>query len=329
MKDILRKALKSCVDNNEALNGSDALALLECGAGDVPEIIWAANAVRQRKFGNRITLCSIVNAKSGACEEDCAFCAQSAHHNGCNVECYSLLSQEKLIEAFDQAVEQPIKNFGVVTSGGVLGNRDLQVISKTIATRKHDKTSWCASLGCLNVEQLRELKATGLKRYHHNLETARSFFPQICTTHDYDIRLDTIKAAKEAGLEVCCGGLLGMGESLEQRVEFAQALATLRVDQIPLNFLVPVSGTPLEDRPFMKPLEMLRAIAMFRLVCPEVSLKVAAGRVQLNRLQSIIFYAGCNAMMIGDLLTIAGGDVAEDLQMLEDLELEIVLKNHA
>lgn len=329
MKDSLKKGLKGCVDNNEALSGSDALALLECGAGDMPEIMWAANVVRQQKFGNRITLCSIVNAKSGACGEDCAFCSQSAHHKGCNVERYSLLSQEKMLKAFDQATDQPIKNFGVVTSGGALGNEDLQIICKTIAARKRDKASWCASLGCLNVEQLRELEAVGLKRYHHNLETARSFFPRICTTHDYDIRVDTVQAAKEAGLEVCCGGLLGMGESLEQRVEFGQFLAELRVDQIPLNFLVPVPGTPMEDRPVMKPLEMLRTIAMFRLVCREASLKVAAGRVQLNRLQSMIFYAGCNAMMIGDLLTVAGGDVAEDFEMLEDLELEVVQKNHA
>ncbi len=324
MKNSLRTALKHCVDNHKTLNLDDALALLECGASDMPEIMWAANAVRQRKFGNRINLCSIVNAKSGVCGEDCAFCAQSNHHKGCNVEKYSLLSKDKMLKAFDLAAAEPIKHFGIVTSGGSLGRKDLQVVGKTIAARKQAKTNLCASLGCLNVDELKDLKAAGLKRYHHNLETAPSFFSQICTTHDYDVRLATVKAAKDAGLEVCCGGLFGMGESLEQRVEFAQLLAELQVDQIPLNFLVPVPGTLMENRPVMEPLEVLRVIAMFRLVCPEAGLKVAAGRVQLNRLQAMIFYAGCNAMMIGDLLTVAGGDVAEDLQMLKDLELEIV-----
>ena len=177
------------------------------------------------------------------------------------------------------------------------------------------------------MDELGKLKAAGLRRYHHNLETAPSFFPEICTTHDHQIRVETVRAAKEAGLEVCCGGLLGLGESLEQRVELACLLAELQVDQIPLNFLVPIPGTPMEDRPPVEPLEVLRTIAMFRLVCPEAGLNVAAGRVRLNRLQSMIFYAGCNAMMIGDLLTVAGGAVAEDLQMLADLELEVVGEN--
>ncbi len=318
----LKKALTDCVDKHQALNPTEALALLECGPDAMTDIMQAADTVRRRKFGQRVSLCSIVNAKSGACGEDCSFCAQSTHHEGNSAQ-FPLLDSDQLLDAFNRAAGQPIKNFGVVTSGGSLRSADLQMISCAISSHHHEKTGWCASLGSLTAEQLQELKSAGLVRYHHNLETAQSFFPQICTTHDYDSRIATIKAAKGVGLEVCCGGLLGLGESLEQRVEFAQTLAELEVDQIPLNFLVPIPGTPMAGRPLMKALEVLRTIAMFRLVCPEASLKVAAGRVHLNRLQSMIFYAGCNAMMIGDLLTVAGGPMAEDLEMLEDLEMEI------
>ena len=327
MKARLKKALSYCVEHNTPLNGSDAVALLECGADDMPAILRAANAVRQRNFANKITLCSIVNAKSGACGEDCAFCAQSARHHGSGVKRYPLSDSVEMLAAFDQAAREPILNFGLVTSGGTLSDKDLRVICKTITERPNHEVNWCASLGCLKPAQLRELKAAGLRRYHHNLETAPGFYPQICTTHDFNLRVDTVKAAQAAGLAVCCGGLLGMGESLAQRVELARFLAELGVDQSPLNFLIPVPGTPLANRPLMKPLEVLRTIAMFRLVCPHASLKVAAGRVRLNRLQSMIFHAGCNAMMIGDLLTVAGGDVADDLQMLTDLELVIDLNN--
>ena len=322
MNGTLKTVLTDCAEGQSTLDGDTALQLLQCDAEDMTAILQVADAVRRRKFGQRITLCSIVNARSGDCGEDCSFCAQSLHHEG-NSRSFPLLSTEDLLAAYDAAADQPIRHFGVVTSGETLTAEDLQSICGTIAARPQARTGWCASFGNLDVSQFLELKAAGLVRYHHNLETARSFFPQICTTHSYDSRIATVRAAKEAGLQVCCGGLLGLGETLEQRVEFALQLAELQVDQIPLNFLVPIPGTPLAGQPLMKALEILRTIAMFRLVCPEASLKVAAGRVHLNRLQSMIFYAGCNAMMIGDLLTIAGGPTAEDLEMLEDLELEV------
>jgi len=329
MTPALHRALTRCAATGAPLGPAAALAVLRSGAEDLPDILQAAHAVRRRRFGNRVTLCSIVNAKSGACAEDCAFCAQSARHPACRVPRYRLLDQEALLAAFDRAAAQPIRHFGIVTSGGALDHGGLARIASVLAARRPGATRWCASLGCLGLAQLRTLKAAGLARYHHNLETARSFFPRICTTHTFERRVETVRAAKRAGLEVCCGGILGLGESLEQRVELARFLAELEVDQIPLNFLVPVPGTRLAARPVLPPLEALRTIAMFRLVCPRAGLGLAAGRVRLGRLQSLIFYAGCNAMMIGDLLTVAGGRVEDDLRMLADLELEPVRANPA
>jgi biotin synthase len=310
------------MDHGTAVSADTALAILESASEDLPEILAAANAVRLRNFGNRVELCSIVNAKSGRCGEDCAFCAQSAHHQ-CPSEVYELLDRDEIVRARDAAAANPIDYFGVVTSGGALGGEGLSQIGDTVATGPANGVAWCASLGCLAEPQLCELKAKGLKRFHHNLETAESFFPQICTTHSYAERLATVRAVKAAGLEICCGGLLGLGESLEQRVEFAQTLAGENVDSIPLNFLVPVPGTRLEKQSPLSPMEMLRTIAMFRLTNPGAGLKIAAGRLHLRDLQALIFSAGATGMMVGDLLTVAGGDVPRDLQMLQDLEIEI------
>jgi biotin synthase len=165
------------------------------------------------------------------------------------------------------------------------------------------------------------LKAAGLKRFHHNLETAESFFPSICSTHTYAQRLATIRAVKELGMEICCGGILGMGESLEQRVELAFALAREQANSISLNFLIPIKGTPLEKQEPMKPLDIIRCITMFRMVNPQAEIQICAGRLQLRNLQSVIFFAGATGMMIGPLLTVAGGNVEDDLQMLKDLEV--------
>ncbi len=181
---------------------------------------------------------------------------------------------------------------------------------------------YCASLGMVDVQTMRALKKAGLVRYHHNLETAKSHYPKICSTHSYQDRVQVIRAAHEAGLEVCSGGILGLGESLEQRVELALALSHEKVEGIPLNFLIPVPGTPLEKHAIIKPLDALRAIAMFRLTNPTADIRIAGGRQHLGPMQSMIFYAGCTGMMIGDLLTTPGASVDNDIQMVRDLGLE-------
>ncbi len=298
-----------------------ALAVLSAPVSAMPGIMAVTSAVRQRHFGSRVSLCSILNARSGACGEDCAFCAQASCHVASS-SVFGLRSTSEMISAYDATRELPVAHFGLVTSGGKVSARGLARICEVIRGHRRAGTHWCGSLGCLGRDELACLRDAGLKRFHHNLETSASFFPEICTTHSYAERLATVRAAKSVGLEVCCGGILGMGESLAQRVEFAFTLKQEGVDAIPLNFLVPIPGTRLGDREPLAPWEILRCIAMFRLVNPATAIKVCAGRLLLRDMQSMIFQAGATGMMVGDLLTIAGRTVAEDMRMLEDLEME-------
>ncbi len=315
------KAIVSSAEKDQAISPEQALAVLKAGKEDFAWILAAANSVRERHFGNQLDLCSILNARSGACPEDCSFCAQASCHST-HVETIPLASKAEITQAYEAAAELPINHFGVVTSGCALTSRGIDRIIEGIREKTIPTVGWCASLGCLKKDELARLKEAGLKRFHHNLETAESFFPEVCTTHRYQERLDTVRDAIAVGLEVCCGGILGLGESLEQRVEFAFTLAREAITSIPLNFLIPVPGTRLESRPLMKPLDILRAVAMFRLVNPAAGIKVCAGRINLRDLQSMIFTAGANGMMVGDLLTVAGRDSAQDLQMLRDLEFD-------
>jgi len=314
----LRETLRSAAERGVPISRAAALAMLETRADDLPELLCAASAMRRRYFGSRKTLCSIMNARGGACKEDCAFCAQSAHHET-GAAVFGLKSSEQIRAAYRRAQALPVSHFGVVTSGAALGQREVDRVCSAVRGVPADRAAWCASLGCLGEDALLRLKAAGVRRFHHNLETAESFFPAICSTHGYERRLATVRAAKAAGLEVCCGGILGMGESLAQRVELAFAIAAEQVESVPLNFLVPVKATALAHCPSIRPLPMLRTIAMFRMVNPRAELKVCVGRMHLGDLQALIFYAGATGMMIGDLLTIAGRDVARDMKMLRDL----------
>lgn len=300
--------------------GDAALAILKAGPADLPQILAAATAVRIKYFGRKLHFCSIINARSGACPEDCAFCAQSVHHKTkCDV--FGLCSEERLVKAYGEASLLPISRFGVVTSGPSQGAVAVERIARAVARSKKTKVEWCASLGSVGEAELRALKKAGVKRFHHNIETAESFFPTVCSTHTHAERIKTIRAVRKAGMQICSGGILGMGESLRQRVEMALTLAEERVDAIPLNFLVPIPGTKLGHIKPMKPLEILKTIAMFRMTNPSAEIKVCAGRIHLRQLQSMIFYAGATGMMVGSLLTVAGCDVKQDLQMLKDLEL--------
>lgn len=303
------------------ISARDALAILEAPPEDLPGILTAASAIRHARWGNTVKLCSITNAKSGACAEDCRFCAQSAAHNT-GIDIYPLHSPDRIRDSYDRAAGLPIDHFGVVTSGETLDDDGVRTVCEAIRDHARPATEWCASLGSLSQHQLSALKKAGLKRFHHNLETAESFFPEICSSHTFSDRLAALHRAREAGLEICAGGILGLGESPAQRVELALALSREGVDSIPLNFHVPIRGTPLEDLQPMKPLEILKTTAMFRMTCPDSEIKVCAGRCHLRDLQSMIFQAGATGMMIGPLLTIAGRDVDDDLQMLRDLEMD-------
>jgi biotin synthase len=316
------KSIRRAAENGEPITSDAALYVLRSSGNESPEIFAAASLVRQQYCGNRVGLCSIFSAQSGACSEDCAFCAQASCH-ATAVDFHPLCSGEEMAAAFDEAAQLPVTHFGVVTSGCALSSDGINRLCGVIEEKRHPRVAWCASLGCLDYEQLCRLKAAGLKRFHHNLETAPSFFPQICSTHSYDIRLETVRNARKAGLEVCCGGIFGLGETDEQRVEFALLLAREGIESIPLNFLIPIPGTRLEKVETLKPLEILRIVSMFRLTNPRAEVRVGAGRVHLGDLQSMIFLAGAESMMIGRLLTVAGQGVERDLKMLSDLEVRL------
>lgn len=308
------------------LNGgspsAEELSLLEAARGfELFELFAAANKLREKHSGNRVHLCSIVNAKSGRCPENCAFCAQSVHHET-DAPVYPLLDPQEIAAKAMNAEKAGSACFGIVSSGSSIGKgQELDRICDALrAIRSSTKISPSCSLGTIDLETAVRLKEAGAFTYHHNLETSRSFFPSICTTHDYDEDVETIRNAKKTGLRVCCGGIFGLGETMEQRIELALTLRELDVDSVPINFLNPIPGTRLATADFLTPMTCLSIIALFRLILPDKMITVCGGREKnLRDLQSWIFYAGANGMMIGNYLTTTGRDEEQDRQMLKDL----------
>ncbi len=295
---------------------------------DLPDILdcmSAANRIRHHFKGNKIDLCGIINAKSGKCTEDCVFCAQSMRYPT-HIKEYPLMEPAEIAQKAQQIANMNAHRMGIVASGRkISGKHEIERIREAIKLIK-DTTNLgrCASLGILDKQTLIELKEAGLESYHHNLETAESFFTHICTTHSYKERTDTIIAAKEAGLRVCSGALFGLGESPEQRVELAFTLKKLEVDMVPLNFLNPVAGTLMENKELLSPMEILKIIAMFRFVLPDKDIRICGGReLNLRGLQPMMFIAGANGTMIGNYLTTEGRDYKQDLQDISDLGLLI------
>jgi biotin synthase len=284
------------------------LALVE--GTDLWDLFGAANRVREHFRGSTVDICSIVNAKSGACTEDCAYCAQSVHHST-NAPVYPLISVDRMAEAAKSAKKNGAKRFCIVTSGRGIGSRDdLENIAKGIKRVQEAGLSPCATLGTLTRDQLSYLKDAGLQRYHHNIETSRDYFPRICTSHRFDERLEVLQNASSLGLSACSGGILGMGESMEDRIKMA--------------FTLPIIGTPLENVFAITPLEALHAIALFRLILPEKEIRVCAGRGSaLGQLHPLVFLAGADGFMIGNYLTTSGLNPEDDLRMIRDLGLRI------
>ncbi|MBW2618842.1 MAG: biotin synthase BioB [Deltaproteobacteria bacterium] len=270
------------------------------------ELISLAAGLTLARFGGRVEFCAIINARSGICGEDCVFCAQSADHDS-QVQTYPLLAKDQVIDAARRAREAGAARFSIVTSGKAAKTKDLDSICPMIEAVAGLGLSPCASLGCLSQPALARLASAGLVRYHHNLEAAESYYPQVCTTHTYTERLATLKAARSAGLEVCSGGIFGLGESLAQRWELIASLAELGLDSIAVNFLSPIPGTPLADRPRLDPWEALAILAVIRLALPGVEIRTCGGRqATLGPLAPLQYLAGANATMTGDYLTTAG-----------------------
>ena len=242
------------------------------------ELMRRADKARREFIGPRIEVCGVINAKSGSCSEDCKFCAQSAHY-ATHIPEYSLKSKDEMFSAAVEAKNNGAEKFGIVTSGNKLTRDEINLIAEAIKeVSEKVKITPCASLGALDEESFKALKGSGLKRYHHNIETSERFYTTIVSTHDYSERVNTIRAAKKAGLEVCSGGILGLGEEWQDRVSMALLLKELKVDSVPLNFLVPIKGTPLENTDVISPQDALKAIAIFRIILPDVDIKIVAGR---------------------------------------------------
>jgi len=288
-------------------------------------LMAGANRIRARFHGERAELCAIVNAKSGRCSEDCAFCAQSSHHQT-KATVYPLMGVVEILEAGQKATEAGARRFSIVTSGkGVLRDSDMERIATAVAGLTEKGVSVCASLGLLTPEVASAFKKAGLKRYHHNLETSRSHYPAICSTHGFQDRVDTVMVAQRAGLEVCSGGILGLGETRSQRLELAFELRSLPVISIPINILNPIPGTPMERQQPLRPLEILKTIAVFRFILPDREIRTCGGReVNLRGLQPLMFTAGCTGTMIGNYLTTEGRETGQDLRDIEDLGMEVI-----
>jgi len=285
------------------------------------ELMAKADKARAQHSGAKMELCSIINAKSGLCAEDCKYCAQASRHKT-GIETYPLKGEQAIVEAAERAKAIGAQKFGIVTSGDLLSKSELSVIAKAITAITRDVgIKACASLGGIGEHGLTMLKKAGLTRYHHNIETSPGYFDRIVTTHRFEDRLRTIRAAKAAGLEVCSGGIIGMGESQEDRIQMALILKELNVDSVPLNVLMPIAGTPLENQRKISSSELLKTIALFRLILKDKPIKLAAGReAVLGDSQKTAFMAGANSMMIGGYLTTKGNAIEEDHALIKEVE---------
>ncbi|SFR83402.1 biotin synthase BioB [Anaeromicropila populeti] len=315
------KELKDKVMNGIELTREQADSLLK---EELQELSQAADEIRQFYCGNGVELCTIINGKSGQCSENCKYCAQSAHFQVKNIEQYDLLATEQLLQAAQYSFEKGIFRYSVVTSGKRLNEREVEQICKSYQIiREKCGISLCASHGLLTYPQLVKLKEAGVTRYHNNLETSRRFFPHICTTHTYDEKVETIENAKKAGMEICSGGIMGLGETMEDRIDMAFELKRLQVQSIPINVLNPITGTPLGENPMLSTKEIQRIVAVFRFILPKASIRLAGGRGLLNQQGKDVFLSGANAAISGDMLTTAGISIDADKKMLEKLGFEV------
>ena len=303
------------------ISREEAIELINVPDQDTMLLLAMADRIRQRFNGDEVDVCAIVNARSGRCPENCKFCAQSAHYHTGVTE-YPLLSVEELVEAAKKAKAAGAVRFSIVTSGrGQSKADDFENILQALARiKKEVGIEICTSLGILTPEQANKLKEVGVTRYHANIETAPSHFPDICSTHSYEDKMSTIQAAKDAGIRVCSGGILGLNETPEQRVEMAFELKRLDIDSIPLNLLNQIEGTPFENNESMTPLEILRAFAVFRFILPKALIRTAGGReLNLRDLQALALNGGMNGIMVGGYLTTGGRRPEDDKTMLKDL----------
>ena len=303
------------LEGEELASFVDAVAM--ASGETLTELLRCAQNIRQERLGRHVSLCAIVNAKSGRCSEDCAFCAQSAHFRT-TAPIHPFLTPDEIENAARAMRELGATRFGIVSSGLALSDDDFFLLLESV--RRVAALGLCADASCglVTPERFAALKIAGLSAYHHNLETSRGFFPAICTTHDYEQDVQAVRDALTAGLCVCSGGIFGLGESWEQRAELALTLRELGVSSVPVNFLTPIPGTPMADRPPLSPDEALKIVALLRFLLPDAHLRICGGRATVFGRAGAIepLDAGASGLMIGDYLTTSGPDVESDRQAL-------------
>lgn len=309
------------IDGRRITREDDLSFFLTC---DLKELCEGADKIRAARIGDKVDLCSIINGRSGRCPEDCKYCAQSAH-NHTNCEVYDFLPEEDIIKACKMNESEGVDRFSIVTAGKALTGPEFEkAIHAFESMHRECKIDLCASMGFLDEEQLHRLHEAGVTSYHHNIETSRRNFPNICTTHTYDMKIETLKKVKAEGMCACSGGIIGMGETWEDRLDMAVSLAELEIDSIPINALMPIPGTPLENLPQLSEDDILRTIAFFRYINPDANIRLAAGRALLTNDGETAFQAGASATITGNMLTtVACATIRSDRKLLEDLGRDV------
>ena len=312
--------LKNKIFYGYKITREDALSLTN---ENLEELCDCANELRYHFCGNCFDICSIINGKSGKCSEDCKYCAQSAYYHT-EVEEYPLHDSERLEKDAKNNQQKGILRYSVVTSGKRLSDREVEELCESYRNIKTTCGIFlCASHGLLSFEQFKKLKNAGVTRYHNNLETSRRYFPKICTTHTYDDKIYAIKAAGQAGLEVCSGGIMGLGETMEDRIDMVIDIRNLGIRSVPVNILNPIKGTPFDHLPVLTINEVRQIAAIFRFIIPDAAIRLAGGRGLLNNKGRAVFLSGANAAISGDMLTTSGITIDEDMIMLKELGFEV------
>lgn len=318
------KELTDQVINGKKISKEEALFLYR---QPLLELCGSADKIRKYFCSDQFDICTIINARSGSCSENCKFCAQSAHNHTCAAT-YPLLSKEEILAQAKINHEQGVLRYSIVTSGKRLSDAEVDLMCEVVREIKEKiGISVCVSFGLLNEQQFRKLKEAGVTRVHNNLETSRRNFPNICTTHKFDDKIQAIRAAQDAGLAVCSGGIMGLGETAEDRIDMALTLRELGVLSIPVNMLNPIPGTPFENNERLTPEDMQRIVAVYRFILPQASIRLAGGRGLMPDKGKSCFTSGANAAISGDMLTTAGITTKTDMALLKELGYEVKICN--
>ncbi|WP_300369796.1 biotin synthase BioB [Brachyspira sp.] len=320
--EISLEELKQKILNGYNITKEEAIKLVDA---PLETLCFLANRIRKHYCSNIFDMCSIINAKSGKCSENCKFCAQSSHYET-NCEDYNLLDKEKILEQGKSDFDKGVLRYSIVTSGRALYSEEMDKVYEALETLNGETDGYiCASLGLLDEDGFKKMKEAGLKRVHNNLESSRNFFPNVCTTHTYDDKINTIRAAQKAGIVVCSGGIMGMGETWEDRIDMALELRELGIMSIPVNMLNPIENTPFENIEPLTENDMRRIVAIYRFINPKAFIRLAGGRGLLKDKGKSCFSSGANAAITGDMLTTAGISIETDKKMAEELGYKIQL----